>query len=235
MPERYAIYYAPDPSSTLWSRATQWLGRDPGTGERISTDIAGISLDRRLALTESARRYGFHATLKAPMVLAEGQGPDGLHAALRAFAGRRAPVRIGRLKLAVIDGFIALVPEVQSAELSRLAADIVEHFDQFRAPLAADDRARRLDAGLTGRQIELLDRYGYPYVFEEFRFHMTLTDRLGPEGQREFMAAAERWFGDALAPAYVLDRLSLYYQLAGTEAFERRSDFALRAEVPVDA
>jgi len=29
--------------------------------------------------------------------------------------------------------------------------------------------------GLTARQAKNLERWGYPFVFEEFRFHMTLT------------------------------------------------------------
>src|SRR5262249_54746601 len=51
----------------------------------------------------------------------------------------------------------------------------VTAFDNFRSPVTPEERRRRLGAGLTNRQIENLDRWGYPYVLEDFRFHMTLT------------------------------------------------------------
>lgn len=51
--------------------------------------------------------------------------------------------------------------------------------DEFRAPLTDADIERRRSAGLTPRQDELMLEWGYPYVLEEFRFHLTLTGALG--------------------------------------------------------
>ena len=83
-----------------------------------------------------------------------------------------------------ISSFIAVVPEAPVPALSQLADDCVTEFERFRAPLSDHDRQRRLKSPLTPRQIEHLDRWGYPYVFEEFRFHMTLTGSL-PAAKRE--------------------------------------------------
>src|SRR5207245_1192733 len=80
-----------------------------------------------------------------------------------------------------ISGFIAVIPAEPVAELQQLAADCARDFDSFRAPLGAEDRARRRPEKLTERQRDYLDRWGYPYVMEEFRFHMTLTGRLDAE------------------------------------------------------
>jgi hypothetical protein len=77
-----------------------------------------------------------------------------------------------------------LVPAAPSQEPQKLAAEVVTSLDHLRAPLAAADRARRLKAPLTSRQIRHLDRYGYPYVLEDFRFHMTLTGPIGEAGLR---------------------------------------------------
>jgi 2'-5' RNA ligase len=60
----------------------------------------------------------------------------------------------------------------------QFAADCVSAFEPFRAPLTPEDRARREPERLTQRQRDYLDRWGYPYVMDEFRFHMTLTGRL---------------------------------------------------------
>ena len=60
---------------------------------------------------------------------------------------------------------------------------LAQPFDSFRAPLSAGDRERRVSAGLTPLQMELLDRWGYPYVLDQFQFHMTLAGP-APEEQR---------------------------------------------------
>ena len=132
-------------------------------------------------LTRDPRKYGFHATLKAPMALAIGKTEAGLLAACETFAGTPRAIPVIRPVVDAISGFIAVVPAEPSAELERLAADCVREFDSFRAPLTPEDRARRNPSALTPRQCDYLDRWGYPYVMEEFRFHMTLTGRLDAE------------------------------------------------------
>ena len=227
MPERFGIYFAPSVTSPLWMLATQWLGRDATTGEAFEETTGGLPPARRFALSASARRYGFHATLKAPMALGQGLKAQDLDAALKAFAGANAPIDIGPIALRPIDGFLALVPDVQSTELTRFASRCVADFDPLRAPLDDGDRARRLAGGLTPRQIELLDQYGYPYVLEEFRFHMTLTDRLqGPDHDVVFLAA-QSWFAPILKQNLLLDRLVLFHEAEAGEPFVRLRDYPL--------
>jgi putative phosphonate metabolism protein len=227
MAERYAIYHAPVATGALWERAAAWLGRDAANGDDFDGPVAGIDRKRLLNLTQSANRYGFHATIKAPMALADGTAAADLHAALSAFASDRAPVNLGRLTLALIDGFIALIPASSSEALQDFAAHVVETFEPFRAPMSAKDRAARLAQGLTPRQEELLDGYGYPYVFDQFQLHMTLTDRLGPADRDDLFAAATTWFGPLLDQDMVLDSLSLFEEPERGRPFIRTADFAL--------
>ena len=227
MPDRFGIYFAPSVTSPLWLLATQWLGRDATTGEAFEAITGGLPPSRRFALTEAARRYGFHATLKAPMALGQGLKRQDLDAALKAFAGANTPIDIGPIVLRPIDGFLALVPDVQSAQLTTFAARCVADFDPLRAPLGEADRAKRVASGLTSRQIELLDHYGYPYVFEEFRFHMTLTDRLqGTDHDLAFLAA-QSWFAPILRQNLLLDRLVLFHEAEAGEPFVRLRDYPL--------
>ena len=233
MPERFALYYAPDTESPLWRLAVHWLGRDPAASAIESPDLPGIDTGYRLRVSESARRYGFHATIKAPMVLAPCRERRDLAAALDGFGARTASTAIGRLVLTFIDGFLALVPAHQSAELTSAAAEVVGEFEPFRAPLAPADRERRIRSGsLTSRQVDLLDAYGYPHVMEEFRFHMTLTDRL-PENERDaVMRAATAWFAPALDEDVVFDRIALYREPVAGAPFARVADFRLRGGRP---
>lgn len=227
MTERFAIYFAPARDSALWGAAARWLGRDAASGMRGAAG-GGQNSDEIFALSQSARRYGFHATIKAPMALAEGRGREELEAALAAFAARTAPVVIESLVLRSLGGFLALVPAAQGAALTDFAQAVVEAFEPFRAPMSAKDRDRRLKGGLTDRQVGYLDRFGYPYVGDEFRFHMTLTDRLPAEAAERVMAQARAYFAPFTERPLAVDRLALFHEPAGGGDFIRLGDFALR-------
>lgn len=229
MTERFAIYYAPSATSPLWDRASAWLGRDPLTNELFEGAIAGIERNRLLNLTQSANRYAFHATIKPPMALIDGATVDDLRASLAEFAKRQTPFEIGKLTVASLDGFLALIPEAENEALVDFAASVVEEFEPHRAPLSLKDRAARLARGLTPRQEELLDAYGYPYVFDEFRFHMTLTDRLNEEDHAEVLAAAQAWFAPDLSEPVIFDRLVLYHEPEPAAYFRRLEDYRLGA------
>lgn len=233
MPERFAIYYAPPTTSELWQRAVRWLGRDPATGPVGNDGIAGIDAATLAAITPSATRYGFHATLKAPFPLATGKDGEALDAALQQFSLRHGRVPLGPLELRPLDGFLALTPVVQSQALTDFAAEVVTAFEPFRAPMSAAERERRLKSPLTAYQIGLLDHYGYPYVMDQFLFHMTLTDRLDPAMQASVMAAAAEWFAPVLGREVMLDRLSLFHEPEAGAPFVRRADFPLSTEVKV--
>lgn len=231
MPERFAIYYAPGADEPLWAKAAEWLGRDSLTGATIDGPLAGTVRNALFDRSVSARRYGFHATIKAPMMLAENRSRAELEDALAGFAAEAEPVAIGKLKLHLIDGFLALIPADQTAEVTDFAAEVVEAFEPFRALPSAAERERRLKGGhLSLRQIELMDRFGYPYVFEQFRFHMTLTDRL-PEHEREaYSRAAAEHFGALAEAETMLDRLVLFREPEPGAPFVRLDDFILTGE-----
>ncbi|MHB1102297.1 MAG: DUF1045 domain-containing protein [Devosia sp.] len=235
MPERFAIYFAPAIASPLWTKAAAWLGRDPATGTVFDADVAGLSRDRLAATATSARRYGFHATIKAPMALAPGTSQGELERALTAFGLRRRQVSIGPLKLTLLEGFLALVPERQSEALTRFAGECVAQFDRFRRPMSANEREKRAHGGLSAHQIGLLDRYGYPYVMDQFLFHMTLSDRLDAADREPVMDAAQAWFAPVLGREVLLDRLALFHEAEPGAPFMRLADFPLSVEVKVDA
>ena len=180
MTARYAIYFAPAAETPLARFGAAWLGRDAETGERTARPaIDGLGADYLDKITTSPRRYGFHATLVPPMPLAEGYGREQLEAAARDFARAQPPFRASRLRLADLDGFLALVLAEPCDATHTLAADAVKAFDAFRAPRSEAELERRRRGGqLSARQEAMLTTWGYPYVMDEFRFHMTLTQRL---------------------------------------------------------
>ncbi|MEZ5798775.1 MAG: DUF1045 domain-containing protein [Paracoccaceae bacterium] len=175
--KRYAVYYAPRPGAFA-TRCAEWLGWDVATGlPLVPPDLPGLPLPPG-ALTAEPRRYGFHGTLRAPFRLAAGVTPAQARDAVAALAQATAPVRCDGLALRDLHGFLALIPLGCEAALLALGAAVVEATDSLRAPLTPDEIARRRPEGLTPRQRQLLADWGYPFVMEEFRFHLTLTDRL---------------------------------------------------------
>lgn len=226
---RYAIYYAPAQGSFLDQFGAEMLGYDAWIGAALPFpgDVVEQVPDWR-ELTQEPRKYGFHATLKAPMVL-NGRNESELHGACADFA--RQPRRIPLITPVVgsISGFIAVIPETRADELEQLAADCVRAFDSFRAPLTPEDRSRRKPSRLTPRQVEYLDRWGYPYVMEEFRFHMTLTGRLDNARRGNLVAMLRERFARLKLQKLYVDRLALFRQSDAKACFEIIGDWQLQA------
>jgi putative phosphonate metabolism protein len=210
---RYAIYYVPAPGSDLDRFGAQLLGYDAFSGEEqpFPNGIGQIVPDWR-DLTRDPRKYGFHATLKAPMALAPGRTEAELLAACESFANTPRSIPVIRPVVDSISGFIAVTPAEPSADLERLAADCTREFDSFRAPLTPEDRARRSPSRLTPKQQKHLDRWGYPYVMEDFRFHLTLTGRLEAERRETLLTVLRQRFAALKITALAVDRIALFRQ-----------------------
>jgi putative phosphonate metabolism protein len=227
---RYAIYHASPPGSVSDRFGAALLGYNAWTGEDLPfpDDVLRKAADWR-ELTEDPRRYGFHATLKAPMSLAESRSEAELLAACADFARAPRPIPIIRPVVSSISGFIAVTPAEPLDELQQLAADCVSAFDPFRAPLTPQDRARRSPEKLTPRQREYLDRWGYPYVMEEFRFHMTLTGRLDAARRGPILKMLRERFSTIGLERLAIDRIALFRQDDARSRFHVLKDWTLRA------
>ena len=215
---RYAIYYAPEPGSTLDRLGSELLGYDAHRGAALPFPD-GMEFSDWRELTQDPRKYGFHATLKAPMALAPGKDEDQLVEACATFAGEPRAIPVIEPVVDLISGFIALVPAKPSAALQGLAADCVRAFDPFRADLTEKDRARRNPSKLSDRQADYLDRWGYPYVFEEFRFHMTLTGRVAPDRAAGIVATLRGRLSEVTREPLQVDRFALFRQDTDREPF----------------
>lgn len=211
--KRYAVYYAPRDGAFAF-RANEWLGRVLGNPRDLPQPILpGVGDPREI--TAEPRRYGFHGTIRAPFRLADGVDDDLIRSKVAVLAARLPPVTCDGLRLDVLDGFVALTPTDCEAALFALGAAVVEGTNILRAPLTEAEIARRRPGRLSPRQRELLDIWGYPHVMEEFRFHLTLTDRL--ENPEPVRAALEGYFAPVLPRPFVIEDLCLF----GEDSFGR--------------
>jgi len=221
---RYAIYFAPAPATAWWNFGAEWLGR--GSVQYASPE--GIAQDVWRRMTDEPRRYGFHATLKAPFRLARSIHADPLRQRLRQLAQGLRSIPLGTMRPMHLPGFVALVPATQPPGLDELAARCVSELDDLRAPLAPQEIQRRRPESLDDRGRELLLRYGYPHVLDRFRFHMTLAMCADDDLAAKAISLAER----IVAPLnrehpLVLDRLCLFVERAPGAPFRRVGDFLL--------
>ena len=185
---RYAIYYTP-PKGPLADFGASWLGWDLVSGIPVAhTEIPGLSHDIK-TLTDTPRKYGLHGTVKPPFRLAKGKDIEGLEHACTAVAATLAPITLEGLELTRLGGFLALTVKGSQTALSNLAGEVVRTLDPFRTPPSAEELARRRKANLSERQEAYLVQWGYPYVMDEFRFHITLTGRV-PRGRAETLREA---------------------------------------------
>ncbi|MDX3929566.1 MAG: DUF1045 domain-containing protein [Shinella sp.] len=225
---RYALYFTPPASHGLTLAAARWLGRNAFTGAALEQPAAeGFDRAALASLTADPRRYGFHATLKAPFELAQGCCEADLVAEIGRFSAQAEPFDIPSVVIDRLGSFFAFVPQAECAPLQSFAADVVRYFEPFRAPLREADIARRNPEKMSEAERSNLMDWGYPYVFETFRFHMTLTGRV-PEGEAASMQLAlYRHFGEHHGSPLAIGGLALFREPA------RGADFTVHSLFPL--
>ncbi len=231
MSTRYAIYFTPTQGTPWWNFGAHWLGRNEGTNQALAQPaLVEIPAQQLLQLTTYPRRYGFHATLKAPFTLRDGIPEAELLARMRALAQQLQPVALGPMVATRLDNFTAVLPHTPPAALGTLAARCVTSLDDLRAPLSQQDLARRLAQHLDAREQELLMQYGYPHVMERYQLHFTLTGPIAEPLAQVVVRAVE----GAVARLnqehpLVLDRLCLFVESEPGANFLRVADAELLA------
>lgn len=203
---RYGIYVVPE--GAFYRTGAAWLGWDSAASQPlVQPELA--DLPRPVAeFTAKPRKYGLHGTVKPPFRLAAGMTEAALREATAALCARLSPLVVPALSVRRLGGFVALVPTEPCPPLAEMAGTVVAGLDAFRAPPTEAELARRRKSSLSPRQEALLSRWGYPYVHEEFRFHITLTGNIG----READAVATRLhahFAPVLPQPFRVDSLCL--------------------------
>lgn len=226
-PVRYAAYWAPEPQHPLWQAGCDWLGRDAPTGRTLPTQRAH---------TTEPRRYGFHATLKAPMALLDGASREDLLNAMTRVAARHTAFAMPPLEVTTLRGFIALRPSVAihaTHPLRRLADACVRELDALRQPPTPQELDRRLASmDFDAAERANIAQVGYAFAFEQWRFHMTLSDSFGSDEaslrrREQVIDEARAHFESALAEPLDCRSLSLFVEPAPGEPF------VLQARIPL--
>ncbi|MEO1323827.1 MAG: DUF1045 domain-containing protein [Pseudomonadota bacterium] len=211
---RYAIYYAPSDETLLWKTGSEWLGRDAYSGNRVERrEFPGTKDEDIDRLTSSASHYGFHATMKAPFVLKEGSTEDQLLKYLKSFSRKQSSFE-AKLSVRPLGQFLALRLVSGVEQMRLLHEDCVKKFDKFRAPLTMEDIERRRKANLSPDQDARMLEWGYPYIFDDFRWHMTLSNRILSDSTRDkVLGQLQDLFKDVVSKPIRIDGVAVYRQV----------------------
>lgn len=228
---RHAAYFAPAEHSPLAQLGAQWLGRCAQSRRAMrQPEFPTISPETLRACTAAAARYGWHATMKAPFALKPGAEMDAVPKAFSSLAQSKKALTLPPLTLRHMGDYLALVPDASFSALQELAFDCVRALHPLAAPLSDQQLVQRRLTPLTASQDAMLLQWGYPFVGDEFQWHMTLTGSLKglTDGQlKALQEAAVQWFGPVLNQALELDAISWFVEpMAGGDLYEAQR-FAL--------
>lgn len=228
MTARYAIYYSPPRNSLLESAGTYWLGRTAFRYGQVPKEIPERFFKQEYyQLIESPRWYGFHGTIRAPFELAEHVKPEEFIKEVRKICATHTPFNLSGLAVSSFSGFLALTPTSGYPELIKLHSDLVRKLDFLRPPLSQFDLKRHLDKQLSKRQEQLLRRFGYPFVLEEFKFHMTLTGTIEDKVRSSYKEKLEHILNPYLTEPVPVQEVSIYMQP------DRKTPFVEHTRIPL--
>jgi hypothetical protein len=178
--EKYAVYWVPKRADALARFGASWTGWCSDQGERRARGaFGGLSVDLA-TITKRCRRHGFHGVVKTTFRLGDGRSRFSLEHILGRLAEDSAAFQLPRLRLAVVDRSVALVP----VQTNQTLVDLVTQVDQAFAPLDAappsDDFATSADGAPTphGDQIDQVIKFP---TAAAHRFHIPLSDPINPE------------------------------------------------------
>jgi hypothetical protein len=198
--QRYGIFYTP--TGDFAQAGANWLGWDIATARAVGAPDE--------AIIKRPQKYGFHGTIKPPFFLAKGQSIADLETAFSTLCNDLSPVNLdGGLAPARIGSFVALIPSKGMQDLAALAGRTVSELDVFRAPPSDAELERRRQSRLSPAQDAHLMKWGYPYVFDQFKFHMTLSGALEPDQMDAVLGQAKSAFVPVMPTPFVVDALSL--------------------------
>ena len=183
--KRVAIYFLPKKNSSLENFGKNLLGRDINKKKKISLtrrqkyfiNRGFTYFDELKDYCEQPAKYGFHATLKAPFRLKRNVKTKNFYDVISHIAAQHSRFKIKGLKIVYSKKFTFITSRKEIKSLINLENDLVKHLDTFRAELNKTEIKKRNPDSLTFKQNKYLKEWGYPFVLDQFKFHMTLMNQ----------------------------------------------------------
>ena len=183
---RYAIYYAPPKESSLEEFGRYWFGWDPLNAKLINNKqrinyLNGFGIKNLKNIDKNvliAKKYGFHGTLIPPFKLNKNYSTNLLFKKTEDIAKKFKKFKFYKFKLKKMNNFYAFVQNKKNNNINKLSNRLVRELFKFRSPLTKKEIDRRNPSKLSKLQLNILYKWGYPYLMSEFNFHMTLASEV---------------------------------------------------------
>ena len=224
---RFAIYYVPPESDYLTKFSASWFGWDAYQGIKVNYPmLRNLNYDLK-DITSKPSKYGLHGTLKAPFFLAPNRTIDELRLSLSVLSHSIKKFEIPSICLRIISGFIAIVPSTQNESMNYLAKKCLEDLDRFREIESPDILNKRRVVGLSPSEEHYLFRWGYPYVLDNFRFHLTMTTKLTSEVSKNVLSVLNSELRVVLKAPLAISKIYLFGESKLHGRFEVIEEFSL--------
>ena len=224
---RFAIYFVPPESNDLTRFTASWFGWDVYKGIKVDYPVLhNLNYDIK-EITNTPSKYGFHGTLKAPFSLVPNKTIDDLKLSLSMLSRSIKKFLIPSICLREISGFIAIVPTVQNQSINFLARKCLEGLDCFRDAEPPEILNKRRSAGLSSSEERHLLKWGYPYVLDDFRFHLTMTGKLTPKVSKNVFSVLSSELQAALNAPLPINKICLFGESNINGQFEVIDEFSL--------
>jgi alpha-D-ribose 1-methylphosphonate 5-triphosphate synthase subunit PhnG len=220
-PYRYAVYYVPDQDSDLYRLGSSLLGYSLREGKELPmAALPGAGAPGEYS--KKASVYGFHSTVIAPFRTQRGK--EGIASAIALALSKHAPFRLAPLRLRLLNGFPALCAEGPMDGFQALEKSLLEALYPLFLPPDPESLGRRGE--LNPKQLGYFWKWGYPFVLDEHRFHMTLGD---PNSSDGYIGALKNYFPASSTDALVFGKVTLCAQESPGSRFISLGDFPLGA------
>ncbi len=224
---RYAIYYVPPESDHLTKFAASWFGWDVYQGIRVNySELSNLNYDIK-EITKKPCKYGLHGTLKAPFSLAKDRTIDELRLSLSRLSSSIKKFEIPFISLRKISGFIAIVPTTQNKKLNFLAKKCLQELDCFREVESLEILNKRRSVELSSSMKQNLLKWGYPYVLNDFQFHLTMTSKLAPKVSENVFSVLSSELSSVLNSPLVISKICLFGESKIHGKFKVIEEFSL--------
>ncbi len=227
MYSRYAVFYLPPSDSPLADFGAQWFGYDIRTG-KFREPIQTTTFDLK-ELTKISHRYGLHATLKAPFRLKKKYDLSNLFKRVEKQASKSEPFTYPSMKITQLAGFPALMPKHNRAKMVHLEERLVHKLNKFGKKPDQSTSDRRRKVKLNALEQEYFRLYGYPYVLDHFRFHLTLCDKAERSTRSVISSFLEENYSEVLTSSLEVREIAVVGERKSDGYFEELERFALRS------
>ncbi|MCX4813417.1 DUF1045 domain-containing protein [Streptomyces sp. NBC_01239] len=224
-----AVYIIPSPNSSFYKFGSSTIGYDVIREESIPPSVSTAGL--RQYVGESAA-YGFHATLAEALYFTTQNSIERVRSEVKFLSRQFKPFRLNNLRVEVSphdDTALVVRADDESGTVECLHHELVSRIYGLgvSSTYLAGSTVKALPRESPRAQL-MLDRYGSPFIFQDYMLHFTLCGACPPEGgQEEALSVLRQELSNIGETEVMVDRIVLLTKKPGEPRWKVDESFPL--------